>query len=38
MAESRFPNFVTAHVDEGTGGMDARIGFETERRRFRERV
>ena len=24
-----FHDFVTAHVDEGTGGMDASIGFET---------
>jgi hypothetical protein len=24
-----FHDFVTAHVDEGTGGLDASIGFET---------
>ena len=26
-----FHDFVTAHVDEGTGGIDASIGFETAR-------
>ena len=26
-----FHDFVTAHVDEGTGGIDASIGFETQR-------